>query len=121
MPYSKNKRDKVLKALENLHGNVSAACQAVGINRKTFYDWVKKYPEFAAKSEEIVEGKIDNVESVLYAQCMEGNTSAIIFFLKTKGKSRGYIERAEVNALINTEADYETWADQFRKKKDAPE
>jgi hypothetical protein len=28
---------------------------------------------------------------------MDGNTSATIFYLKTKGKNRGYVERSEVH------------------------
>jgi len=32
----------------------------------------------------------------LHKQIGEGNTSATIFYLKTKGKNRGYVERQEI-------------------------
>ena len=40
---------------------------------------------------------LDFGETQLHAQIREGNTSATIFFLKTKGKRRGYIERSEMD------------------------
>lgn len=42
------------------------------------------------------ESMIDTAESMLYKQIGEGNTTAIIFFLKTQGRQRGYIERQEL-------------------------
>jgi hypothetical protein len=38
---------------------------------------------------------IDFAESQLHKQIKEGSTAATIFFLKTKGKQRGYVERIE--------------------------
>jgi hypothetical protein len=38
---------------------------------------------------------IDNAESKLYAKVVEGDTTALIFFLKTQGRSRGYVEKQE--------------------------
>jgi hypothetical protein len=43
---------------------------------------------------------IDFAESQLHKQIKEGNSTATIFFLKTKGKKRGYVERQEVD--VNT-------------------
>jgi len=42
------------------------------------------------------EKMIDNVESKLYSKALDGDTTAMIFFLKTQGKGRGYVERQEV-------------------------
>ncbi len=39
---------------------------------------------------------MDFAESQLYKQIKEGSTAATIFYLKTKGKKRGYIERQEI-------------------------
>jgi hypothetical protein len=39
---------------------------------------------------------LDFAESQLHKQVKEGNTTATIFLLKTKGKKRGYIERQEI-------------------------
>jgi hypothetical protein len=39
---------------------------------------------------------VDVAESKLMAKIDAGDTTAIIFFLKTQGKGRGYVERQEV-------------------------
>ena len=39
---------------------------------------------------------LDFAESQLHKQISEGNTTATIFLLKTKGKKRGYVERQEI-------------------------
>ena len=39
---------------------------------------------------------LDFAESHLHTQIGGGNTSATIFYLKTKGKNRGYVERQEI-------------------------
>jgi hypothetical protein len=39
-----------------------------------------------------------------HAQIKENSTAATIFFLKTKGKKRGYIERQEIDHTTQGEA-----------------
>lgn len=89
------RQEKFLKVLDAVGGNISAAChQCGGMSRNTFYEW-KKEATFADAYNEIVEGLIDYAESQLMQQITAGNTSATIFFLKTKGKERGYVEKTE--------------------------
>jgi len=86
----------LLKALENNFGNISEACKKVSISRRTFYNYLRDDDVFKEAVEEIEESLIDLAESELYNQITKENTTALIFFLKTKGKKRGYIERTEV-------------------------
>jgi len=60
------------------------------------YDWLKSDPVYKAAVESIQESVIDFAESHLYKLVKEGNPAATIFYLKTKGKKRGYIERQEI-------------------------
>ena len=91
-----NKRQKaMLEALEKTAFNVSMACKMVGIDRRTHYDWSHKFNTYKKQCEEIQESLIDFAESQLLKKMKNEDLGAIIFFLKTKGKKRGYTERIE--------------------------
>ena len=79
--------------------NVSATCLALKISRKTFYKYKKERPQLAEQLEEAYEAIIDNAESKLLSKINDGDTTALIFYLKTKGKSRGYVEKIETEDL----------------------
>lgn len=40
-------------------------------------------------------------ENKLATKISDGDTTCLIFFLKTQGKKRGYIERQELDADVN--------------------
>jgi len=85
----------MLQALEKTMGVVSRACRQVGIDRKTHYNWLKADEHYKQTVEDIAEAAIDFAEGQLLLGIREGNTPMTIFYLKTKGKSRGYVERSE--------------------------
>ena len=105
---------KMLEALELSYGIVSTAAKAANIARNTHYDWLKEDAEYKAKVDELSNVALDHVESKLFekmngVQVARGTDSegepivydvppsdtALIFYLKTKGKQRGYVERTE--------------------------
>ena len=90
---TKKLKQEFIKLFPKLVGNISLICQALKIDRGTYYKWLKKDEGFKQIIEDGGEGLIDHVESKLYARIDSGDTTAIIFFLKTKGRSRGYIEK----------------------------
>jgi hypothetical protein len=92
---STRKKD-LLDALERSLGIVSTACEKVGVDRKTHYNWLKDDPEYKEAVRAIEERTIDFAESHLHALIKDKNPAATIFFLKTKGKNRGYVERQEI-------------------------
>lgn len=90
-------KKQMLEALEKSLGVVSTASKKVGIDRKRHYEWLKNDEEYAASVKDIKDVAIDFAESQLHKQMSGGNTTATIFFLKTQGKERGYVERSEVD------------------------
>jgi ACT domain-containing protein len=86
----------MIEALEKSLCVVTSACKQVGINRSTHYEWIKNDPEYADQVKNLENIVLDFAESQLHKQIKDGNTTATIFLLKTKGKGRGYIERQEV-------------------------
>lgn len=92
----------MLDALEKTLGVVTEACRLVNIGRSTHYLWMEKDPEYKKEVQSIEDIAIDFAESKLHSQIEKGDTTATIFFLKTKGKKRGYIERIEQEVTSNT-------------------
>jgi hypothetical protein len=114
------KKDAMLQALTVSLGNVTEASAAVGMSRETHYAWLKDDAEYNAAVASLKNVALDFAESQL-KKLMEGaerqalthdgeivtikdapNTSAIIFYLKTQGKQRGYIERQELSTEIKS-------------------
>ena len=103
-------KKKFLPILEFHLGNITSACNQMNISRGTFYDWVNNDDDFKKQVDEIGEIALDFVESKLFQKIdgihsktddgivykKEPDTTAIIFYLKTKGRKRGYIERTEI-------------------------
>lgn len=86
----------MIEALIKSLGIVTTASKAAGIDRGTHYDWLQSDPEYKAAVEDINNVVLDFAESQLHKQILKGEVSSTIFFLKTKGKGRGYIERNEI-------------------------
>ena len=89
------KKDAMLAALEKALGVVSTAAKNAGIDRATHYDWLKDDEEYRKKVESLKDLALDFAESKLFQQINKGDTTANIFYLKTQGKKRGYIEKQE--------------------------
>jgi hypothetical protein len=87
----------MLEALEKSLGVVTSACKAVGIARQTHYEWYKEDEDYRSSVDSISDIAIDFAETQLHSQIKKGSTAATIFYLKTKGKGRGYVERQEVH------------------------
>lgn len=99
-----SKKEKFLEALTRGRGIISTACEAMGISRSTFYRWVNSDPEFKLRVEDVTEIQVDFVESKLMQLIESGDTTAIIFYLKTKGRKRGYNEKVPIKEKPTTEA-----------------
>jgi hypothetical protein len=107
-------KDQMVAALEKTLGIVTKACEMVGISRETHYRWLRTDEAYKEKVESVGDIALDFAESELFKQIKEGNITGVIFFLKTKGKKRGYIERSEfdhttkgekINVSINIAGD----------------
>lgn len=93
---TEHNKKNVLKTLELSFGVVTTACKRAKVSRTQFYQWCKDDDEFKKQVDDIQEVTLDMVESQLHKQILDGNTTATIFYLKTKGKKRGYVERQEL-------------------------
>ena len=101
------KKESLLKSLEQSLGVVTVACKKAEIPRSTYYKWLKDDEVFAKNVKEIENVALDFAESQLHKQISENSTAATIFYLKTKGKKRGYIERQEITGADGMPSKFE--------------
>jgi len=85
----------MIEALEKSLGVVTTACKSVGIARQTHYEWYREDEAYRKQVDDVADIALDFAESQLHKQIANGEVSSTIFYLKTKGKRRGYIERQE--------------------------
>ena len=115
----------MIEALQKSLGIITTAAKSVGIDRGTHYKWYRKDKKYRASVDDISERSLDFAESKLHqliagivlpetkvfvVQGKKGketlvhegqkhyppDSTATIFFLKCKGKRRGYVEKQEV-------------------------
>jgi len=97
---TQHNKKKLIEAMSKCLGVVTTACKLAGLNRSTYYEYYNSDPDFKAQADDIENVVLDFAESQLHKQIKEGNPSSTIFFLKTKGKKRGYFEKT-LNENIN--------------------
>ena len=88
-------KETVIAALERNNGIVRYAALSLGVSRTTLYNYINKYKTVKKALKDSRESTIDYVEGKLMEQIGSGNITAIIYYLKTQGKHRGYSERFE--------------------------
>lgn len=84
-----------IAVVDGSKGFVTVIAKRLGITRSYVYQLQKKFSTFADAIKDEREGNKDFAESKLMEQINDGNVTAIIFYLKTQAKDRGYVERWE--------------------------
>lgn len=92
-------KEDFITALNQTGANISEACAKTGVPRSTFYYWRNTDDEFNQEVEDIGEAEIDFVESCLKKNIRAGDTTAQIFYLKTRGKKRGWSEKLQLQPV----------------------
>jgi hypothetical protein len=86
----------VQTALEKARGNLSKAAEALGVSRQTIYTYMNRYPELKDIRTDSVEYVIDIAEDWLEEDVLKGDQRAYEFYLKYRGKGRGYTLASDV-------------------------
>lgn len=87
---------QVIEAIEATKGMVTMAARRLGCTQQTVRNYALRHPTVAAALKEQREGFLDVCELALMRAVQDGQGWAVCFALKTIGKERGYIERAEL-------------------------
>lgn len=83
-------------ALELSGGFLYMAARRLGTSSRTVLRYLKRYPALRTLVDQRKGERVDTIEGVLWNKAMAGEPWAVIFFLKTQGKDRGYTERHEI-------------------------
>ena len=92
----KNTAERIIQALEGTQGLLSLAARRAGVSYATVKRYAAEFPTVKIAVQDAKSSTLDFAEGKLYQAIAQGNLTAIIFYLKTQGKGRGYIERSEV-------------------------
>jgi len=77
-------------ALTKCHGNIRKTADLLQRDYMSVYRYIKRNPEIAKIKDLLKEREIDYVEAELMKLIKAGDRTAIIFYLSTQGKERGW-------------------------------
>lgn len=100
-------KKRLMEALTEFLGNISISCESVGVKRDKYYFYYDRDKDFREHAELCKDRRKDFAESKLDRLIEQENPTAILFFLKTQCKDRGYSERQEID-LSNTDGSLKT-------------
>lgn len=98
-----NLKPELLLALEKNLGIVTPACKEVGISRNVFYQWYRNDEDFKKAVDDINDVTLDFAENQLLKKIKEGSERSILFYMRYKGRKRGYTDELNINANIKIE------------------
>lgn len=108
----------MLAYLRDELASITIACDKTGISRETHYFWFKTDKDYAKAVVEVAERELDFAESELKKLIKDGNPQVIMFYLKTKGRKRGYVERQETELSGGIDYTFRVVRSHARKKND---
>src|ERR1041385_5489923 len=76
---TKKNREAFLKALDDARGNVSDACEAIGIGRTAAYKWKSENESLSVEWDDIVDKHMDALESEIYRRAFEGCNKPVFY------------------------------------------
>ena len=87
--------EQVVAAIHGSKGFVTVVGKRLGCSARHVYNLLDKYATARDALADERESMRDFAEGMLYKRIEGGDTTAIIFYLKTQAKERGYVERTQ--------------------------
>lgn len=92
---------QLIEALRASSGLITFAAKRITeagtkISAQAISERILRNPELKKAADEISNAILDMAEAALFKKIQGGDLGAIIWLLKCKGKSRGYVERQEI-------------------------
>lgn len=88
--------DEFINMLEQTGGQIGKACKQMGISRMMCWRERRDFPDFGEVVEELSLQMVrDKLVDIMNGDAEANTTSAVIFYLKCKGKKHGWSEKAD--------------------------
>nr|BDD45303.1 hypothetical protein 23 [bacterium] len=124
----KYKTKQIEQALRDSAGLQYLAAEKLRCSPSTITNYVKKSKKLKQAADEAKESTLDMAEAQIITKIKEGDLTAIIFYLKTIGKERGYTERTELSGKDGKDLNYvieappvienaKEWSEMFKSPK----
>lgn len=97
------RKTDIIAALRANKGMIASAARALRCSYQALYKRLKTDPQLQQVREEAREEILDLAESKLIEKIESGNLVAIMFVLKTLGRSRGYTEHVSIEHTASGE------------------
>lgn len=75
------RQEKLLREIEQEHGNVSSACRIVGVDRDTFYEWRNNDAEFLKRYLEVQERLLEQIDAILLDRALNAKSTPALIAL----------------------------------------
>lgn len=96
---------QVAEAIVKSGGILAAVAVQLDCDRMTVRAYLERFPALQDVLAETKENLLDLAETKLITNIRDGNLTAVLFYLKCQGKSRGYVERLEnAGTLVHFDA-----------------
>lgn len=94
-------KEQIKDLLIKHKGNVTLTSKAYGCARQTVTHLIAVNADLKELVGQLREAQIDEVEDCFIDNCLNGDTTSQIFFLKTRGRPRGYDQdfRADIEGI----------------------
>lgn len=89
---------QIIDALEKTHGNQAAAARALECSRNTIRNRINSSEDVKEAYDSVNEANLDKAENELMDLVRSGDFRAIKFYLRTKGRKRGYGDRLDLTS-----------------------
>jgi len=87
--------EQFIKAIPGSGGIISTIARRVGCGWHTARDYVDKHPSVKQAYDDECEAVLDLAESKTIKAIEAGDMQTVRYYLSTKGRKRGYVERTE--------------------------
>lgn len=91
------KKEDLIEACKGSMGICESARAKLGISRRAFYNYRKRWPEIQQTLDDELQRGLDYAESQLMQLIKGKDFRAISFYLERKGKERGWSQQQQVN------------------------